>query len=169
MGSGRIAPPVLDLDTRCRWVVSFMLRPLYPQGSIPPPISWIGGWMGPRAGLDAVSKRKIQLMNRLKTMQNLNTWGWHQQITKKFMRKWRADRIQGTPTNVQSRIPVSYKKKKLKTKVYKTVTLPAAPHGCETRSLILREEHRLRVFEKRGIEESEEGQRGDGKRISSFV
>jgi len=30
-GSGGIGPPILDLGTRWRWVVSFMPRPLYPQ------------------------------------------------------------------------------------------------------------------------------------------
>jgi hypothetical protein len=38
-------------------VISFTPRPLYPQGvSV---TDWIGGWVGPRAGLDAVVKRKI--------------------------------------------------------------------------------------------------------------
>jgi hypothetical protein len=33
--SGFIAPRILDLGTRCRWVVSFTTRPLYPQGKNP--------------------------------------------------------------------------------------------------------------------------------------
>jgi hypothetical protein len=37
----------------------------------------------------------------------------------------------------------------LKVKIYKTIILPVVLHGCETWSLILREEHRLRVFENR--------------------
>jgi hypothetical protein len=37
----------------------------------------------------------------------------------------------------------------LKIKVHKTVILPVVLYGCETWSLTLREEHRLRVFEKR--------------------
>jgi hypothetical protein len=37
----------------------------------------------------------------------------------------------------------------LKIKIYKTVILPVVLYGCETWSLTLREEHRLRVFEKR--------------------
>jgi hypothetical protein len=37
--------------------------------------------------------------------------------------------------------------KNLKIKIYKTVILPVVLYGCETWSLILREEHRLRVFE----------------------
>ena len=37
--------------------------------------------------------------------------------------------------------------KKTKIKTYRTVFLPAVLCGCETWSLALREEHRLRVFE----------------------
>jgi hypothetical protein len=36
-----------------------------------------------------------------------------------------------------------------KGKVYKTIILPVVLYGCETWSLTLREEHRLRVFEYR--------------------
>jgi hypothetical protein len=36
--------------------------------------------------------------------------------------------------------------KNLKIKIYKTVILPIVLYGCETWSLTLREEHRLRVF-----------------------
>jgi hypothetical protein len=51
---------------------------------------------------------------------------------------------------IQSKIfclPISYKK--LKIKMYKTVILPVVPYECETWSLTLREEHRLRVLENR--------------------
>jgi hypothetical protein len=37
--------------------------------------------------------------------------------------------------------------KNLKIKIYKTVILPVVLYGCETWSLTLKEEHRLRVFE----------------------
>jgi hypothetical protein len=37
----------------------------------------------------------------------------------------------------------------LKVKIYKTIILPFVLYGCETWSLTLREEHRLRVFENR--------------------
>jgi hypothetical protein len=43
---------------------------------------------------------------------------------------------------------ISYQKN-LKIKIYKTVVLLVVLYGCETWSLILREEHRLRVFENR--------------------
>jgi hypothetical protein len=37
----------------------------------------------------------------------------------------------------------------VKVKIYKTIIIPVALYGCETWSLTLREEHRLRVFENR--------------------
>jgi hypothetical protein len=37
--------------------------------------------------------------------------------------------------------------KKLRIRIYKTIILPVILYGCETWSLTLREEHRLRVFE----------------------
>ena len=37
--------------------------------------------------------------------------------------------------------------KKLKVNTYKTIILPVVLYGCETWSLTLREEHRVRVFE----------------------
>jgi hypothetical protein len=41
--------------------------------------------------------------------------------------------------------------KNLKIKIYKTLILPIVLYGCEILSLTLREEHRLRVFENRGL------------------
>jgi hypothetical protein len=37
----------------------------------------------------------------------------------------------------------------LKIRIYKRIILPAVLYGCETWSLTLRQEHRLRVFENR--------------------
>jgi hypothetical protein len=37
--------------------------------------------------------------------------------------------------------------KNIKVRIYKTIILPVVLYGCETWSLTLREEHRLRVFE----------------------
>jgi hypothetical protein len=39
--------------------------------------------------------------------------------------------------------------KNLKIRIYKTIILPVVLYGCETWSLTLREEHRLKVFENR--------------------
>jgi hypothetical protein len=56
-GSGGIAPCILDLSTR--WsMVSFTPWPLYPR-EIASGAHWIGGWMGSRASLDAVVRRKL--------------------------------------------------------------------------------------------------------------
>jgi hypothetical protein len=37
----------------------------------------------------------------------------------------------------------------VKVRIYKTIILPVVLYGCETLSLTVREEHKLRVFEKR--------------------
>jgi hypothetical protein len=37
----------------------------------------------------------------------------------------------------------------VKVRIYKTIILPVVLHGCETWSLTVREEHKLRVFENR--------------------
>jgi hypothetical protein len=39
--------------------------------------------------------------------------------------------------------------KNINIRIYKTIILPVVLYGCETWSLTLREEHRLRVFENR--------------------
>jgi hypothetical protein len=51
--------------------------------------------------------------------------------------------------SVQSLLSSRLLSKKLKVKMYKTIILPIVLYGCETWSLTLREEHRLRVFENR--------------------
>jgi hypothetical protein len=37
----------------------------------------------------------------------------------------------------------------MKIRIYKIMTLPVVLYGCETWSLTLREEHKVKVFEKR--------------------
>jgi hypothetical protein len=49
--------------------------------------------------------------------------------------------------SVQSLLSSCLLSRKLKVKIYKTIILPVVSYGCETWSLTLREEHRLRVFE----------------------
>jgi hypothetical protein len=56
--SGGVAPRIVSLGTRWRWLVSFTPRTLYPQGRASS-THWIGGWAGTRAGLEAVVRRKI--------------------------------------------------------------------------------------------------------------
>jgi hypothetical protein len=50
---------------------------------------------------------------------------------------------------VQDLLSSSLLSKNTKFKIYRTIILPVVLYGCETRSLTLREEHRLRVFENR--------------------
>ena len=49
--------------------------------------------------------------------------------------------------SVQNLLSSSLLSKKLKIKIYRIIILPVVLYGCETWSLILREECRLRVFE----------------------
>jgi predicted ABC-class ATPase len=49
---------------------------------------------------------------------------------------------------VQKLLSARLMSKNLKIRIYKTTVLPAVLYGCETWSLILREEHRLRVSER---------------------
>jgi hypothetical protein len=51
--------------------------------------------------------------------------------------------------SVQSLLSSRLLSRNVKVKIYKTVILPVVLYGCETWSLTLREEHRLRVFENR--------------------
>ena len=50
---------------------------------------------------------------------------------------------------MQNLLSSSLPSKTLKIKIYRTVSLPVVLYGCETWSLTLREERRLRVFENR--------------------
>jgi hypothetical protein len=51
--------------------------------------------------------------------------------------------------SVQNLLPSRLLSKNLKIRIYKTIILPLVLYGCETWSLTLREEYRLRVFENR--------------------
>ena len=50
---------------------------------------------------------------------------------------------------MQNLLSSSLLSKTLKIKIYRTIILPVVLYGCETWSLTLREERRLRVFENR--------------------
>ena len=51
--------------------------------------------------------------------------------------------------SVRNLLSSSLLSKNLKIKIYRTIILSVVLYGCETWSLTLREEHRLRVFENR--------------------
>ena len=57
-GSRGIAPLILNLSARWRWVFNVTSRELYPRERTPGTI-WIGRWMGPGAGLDVRERRKM--------------------------------------------------------------------------------------------------------------
>jgi hypothetical protein len=59
--SGCIDPCFLELGTSWRWVVSFTPQPLYPRERATG-THWIGGWVGPRTGLDDMEKRKFLIL-----------------------------------------------------------------------------------------------------------
>jgi hypothetical protein len=48
-------------------------------------------------------------------------------------------------------IIVIFTSKNVKIRIYKTMVLPVVLYGCKTWSLILWEEHRLRMFENRAL------------------
>ena len=51
--------------------------------------------------------------------------------------------------SIQNILSSSLQSKKLKVKIYRTIIMPVVLYGCETWSLILRDERSLRVFENR--------------------
>jgi hypothetical protein len=51
--------------------------------------------------------------------------------------------------------------KNIKTKIYRTVILPVVLYGCETWSVTLTEEHRLRVFQNRVLRKMLEPERDE--------
>jgi hypothetical protein len=59
------------------------------------------------------------------------------------------EEIKSRLNSVQSLLSSCLLSKNVKVKIYKIIILPVVLYGCETWSLTLREEHRLRVFENR--------------------
>jgi hypothetical protein len=63
--------------------------------------------------------------------------------------KWRLNSGNACYSLVQNLLSYRLLSKHIKIRIYKTIIFTVVLYGCETWSLILREEHRLRVFEKR--------------------
>jgi hypothetical protein len=51
--------------------------------------------------------------------------------------------------SVQNLLSFRLLSKNVKVRIYKTIIVPVVLYGCETYSLTVREEHKLRVFENR--------------------
>jgi hypothetical protein len=49
--------------------------------------------------------------------------------------------------------PLACSQKNVEVRIYKTIILPVVVYGCETWSLTVREEHKLRVFENRVLDQ----------------
>jgi hypothetical protein len=62
-GNGGIVPLILKLRTKWMWIVSFTTQPLYPRGKSLD-THRILGWVGSRAGLDALVKWEISFLPR---------------------------------------------------------------------------------------------------------
>jgi hypothetical protein len=60
-----IAPLILSLDTRWRWVISFMPRPHHLPGETASGILWTGVWVGLRARLEVLKYRKFSSVSGL--------------------------------------------------------------------------------------------------------
>jgi hypothetical protein len=57
----------------------------------------------------------------------------------------------------------------VKVRIYKTIILPVVLYGCETWSLTVREEHKLRVFEKRVLKRVFGPKRDSNGRVEKAV
>jgi hypothetical protein len=75
--------------------------------------------------------------------------------------KSRLNLVDACYHSVQSLLSSHLLSRNLKVKIYKTIILLVILYGCETWSLTLREEHRLRVFENRVLRRICEPKRGE--------
>ena len=75
--------------------------------------------------------------------------------------------LTGTPHSIQILLSSRLLPKNLKIKMYKTIILPVVLYGCETWSLTLREESRLRVFENRILRRIMGS--GEGSTMRNFI
>jgi hypothetical protein len=67
----------------------------------------------------------------------------------KIQEKWRLNSGNACYHSVQNLLSSHLLLKNVEVRIYMTIILPVVLYGCETRSLTLREEHKLRAFENR--------------------
>jgi hypothetical protein len=82
-------------------------------------------------------------------------WGTNQNLIQEKIKR-RLNSGNSCYHSVQSLLSSRLLSKNINIRIYKTVIFPLVPHGYQTWSLTLREEHRLRVFENRVLRRSEE-------------
>jgi hypothetical protein len=70
----------------------------------------------------------------------------HQQVLIQYLRSY-PPYLEAIPPSAQNLLSSSLLSKNVKIKIYRTIILPVVLYGCESWSLTLREECRLRVFE----------------------
>jgi hypothetical protein len=114
--------------------------------------------VGPRAGLDTEATGQFFFnkgVAEIDTFSFLFSLGYCVNVlspTFKFIREEITSRLNSGNAcyhSVQSLLSSRLLSRNIKVKIYKTTILPVVLYGCETWSLTLREEHRLRVFENR--------------------
>jgi hypothetical protein len=71
--------------------------------------------------------------------------------------------------SVQSLLSFRLLSRNVKVKIYKTIILPVVLYGCETWSLILRENHTLRVYENKVLRRIFGRENGGGCTLRSFL
>jgi hypothetical protein len=97
--------------------------------------------------------RDIKIANR--SFENVSEFKYLRTVTNQNLIQEEIKRrlSSGNPCyhSVQSLLFSHLLSKNIKMRIYKTIMLPVVLYGCETWSLILREEHRLRVFENKEL------------------
>ena len=88
---------------------------------------------------------KIEFYEKVKTFKYLGSLLTNQNSIQEEI-KCRLKAGNSCYYSVQTLLSSRLLSKNLKIKIYKTIILPVVLHGCETWSLTLREECRLRVF-----------------------
>jgi hypothetical protein len=101
----------------------------------------------------AGQRQSIKIVNRsfedVENFKYLGTTLTDQNCIHEEIKKSRLNSGNACYHSVQSPLSSRLLSRNVKVKIYKTIILPVAWHECETWSLTLREEHRLRVFENR--------------------
>ena len=98
--------------------------------------------------IDAITDILINGWNRVEEFKYLGTTLTNQNSIQEESRS-RLKSGNAFYHSVQNLLSSSLLSKNLKIKIYRTIILPVVLYGCETWSVTLREERRLRVFENR--------------------